>query len=41
MHGVAREQVMKRMEPIREGLPELWPVVESVLARAIDEGWVK
>jgi putative hydrolase of HD superfamily len=26
-HGVGREQVLSRMEPIREGAPALWPYV--------------
>ena len=41
MHGVAREQVAKRMEPIREAVPALWPLVEQVLDRATAEGWLK
>ena len=41
MHGVAREQVARRMEPIRDAAPELWPLVESILERATAEGWVK
>ena len=40
MHGVRREQVRKRMEPIREGMPQLWPVVEQAVERAVAEGWV-
>ena len=41
LNGVARDQVLKRMEPIRETLPELWPFVEAILQRAVSEGWVK
>ena len=41
MHGVAREQVKKRMEPIRDAAPELWPLVEEVLEKATVEGWVR
>jgi putative hydrolases of HD superfamily len=40
MHGVRREQVVKRMEPIRDAMPQLWPLVESALERATAEGWV-
>ena len=41
LNGVARDQVLKRMEPIRETLPDLWPFVEAILQRAVSEGWVK
>jgi putative hydrolase of HD superfamily len=41
LNGVARGQVLKRMEPIRDTLPALWPVVEDILERAVAEGWVK
>ncbi|MBW3629100.1 MAG: HD domain-containing protein [Gemmatimonadetes bacterium] len=40
MHGVPREQVLKRMQPIREAMPELWPAVERALERAAGEGWL-
>lgn len=30
-HGVSRERVLRRMEPIREGAPALWPTVLRVL----------
>ena len=30
-HGITREQVLKRMDPIREGAPALWPFVLQVL----------
>jgi putative hydrolase of HD superfamily len=41
IHGVAREQVLARMRPIEVAMPELWPFVESALARAAREGWVR
>ena len=31
-HGITRSQVLRRMEPIREALPALWPTVESIIA---------
>jgi putative hydrolase of HD superfamily len=40
IHGVKREQVLQRMQPIRDAMPELWPVIESGLERAAAEGWV-
>lgn len=39
-HGVARAQVLRRMEPIREGAPALWPVVVDVVDRACAAGWI-
>ncbi|MBT8404693.1 MAG: HD domain-containing protein [Gemmatimonadetes bacterium] len=33
MHGVARDRVLSRMEPIREVVPQLWPFV----LRTLDE----
>ena len=39
-HGVARAQVLRRMEPIREGAPALWPVVADAVDRACAQGWI-
>lgn len=41
IHGVAREQVLARMQPIRVAMPDLWPFVELSLARAVEQGWVR
>jgi putative hydrolase of HD superfamily len=41
IHGVAREQVLARMQPIRAAMPDLWPFVELSLARAVEQGWVR
>ncbi len=30
-HGISREAILRRMDPIREGLPALWPYVMSVV----------
>ena len=30
-HGITREQVLERMDPIREGAPALWDVVLATL----------
>lgn len=40
-HGVERERVLARMEPIRDALPDLWPFVETKLQEAHDAGWVR
>lgn len=41
MHGVRREQVLQRMQPIHDAIPALWPMVERALQRAAERGWVK
>ena len=40
LHGVTRTAVLRRMEPIREGAPRLWPVVLDAVARAVAAGHV-
>jgi putative hydrolase of HD superfamily len=40
-NGVTREAVLRRMEPIREGAPALWPVVLDAVARATAAGHVR
>ena len=37
-HGVSRDAVLARMEPIREGAPTLWPLVERVVDDAAARG---
>lgn len=39
-HGVSREAVLRRMEPIRDGAPALWPVVLDAVERATAAGHV-
>ena len=41
IHSVRREQVLKRMEPIRTALPELWPVITGIIDDAYARGWIK
>lgn len=40
IHGVNRKQVMWRMDPVREGTPELWPVVLKIVDEACACGWI-
>ena len=40
-HDVPRTRIEERMEPVRRGLPALWPVVERVLDEAVREGWIR
>lgn len=41
MHGVARDRVRERMQPIARGMPDVWPYVEAALDRAAAAGWVR
>jgi putative hydrolase of HD superfamily len=41
LHDIARPQVERRMAPIRQGLPALWPVVQSILDDACASGILK
>ena len=38
--GVSRDAVLRRMEPIREGAPELWPFVLRVVEEAVADGGI-
>ena len=40
-HGVTRAAVLRRMQPIAEGIPALWPAVVAVLDDAVRVGWVR
>jgi putative hydrolases of HD superfamily len=39
-HAVTRAQVLRRMDPIREGAPALWPMVLEVVERSCQCGWI-
>lgn len=39
-HGVSREAVLRRMDPIRTGAPGLWPVVLDAIDRATRAGHI-
>jgi putative hydrolases of HD superfamily len=39
-HAITRAQVLRRMDPIREGAPALWPVVLDVVERCCQAGWI-
>ena len=39
-HRVTRAQVLTRMEPVRHGTPELWPVVLAIVDDASARGWL-
>ena len=39
-HAITRAQVLRRMDPIREGAPALWPLVLDVVDRSCQAGWI-
>ncbi|HEU0055587.1 MAG TPA: HD domain-containing protein, partial [Longimicrobium sp.] len=39
-HGITRAQVLRRMDPIREGAPALWPTVLEMIDRACAAGHI-
>ena len=39
-HGIRRDQVLQRMDPIRTALPELWPGVLAIIDWACAEGHI-
>lgn len=39
-HGVTASEVQARMEPIREGAPGLWPIVEELLRESAERGYL-
>jgi putative hydrolase of HD superfamily len=40
-HGIARAQVLRRMDPIRAGAPALWPTVLAVVDEAVAAGHLR
>jgi putative hydrolases of HD superfamily len=40
-HGIRRAQVLRRMEPIREAVPSLWPLVLERIEASVRAGWIQ
>jgi putative hydrolase of HD superfamily len=40
-HGITRNQVFHRMEPIRDTLPGLWPMVEAIVGENCSLGHIR
>lgn len=40
-HGVTTAAVLERMQPIRSGTPELWSIVEKIVAEATGRGLLR
>jgi len=41
IHNVTTDKVIKRMEPIKIGMPEIYPMVEKIIEDACAAGWIK
>jgi len=41
IHSVTRDQVMKRMEPVAVGAPELWDFVQQTIEECVEAGYLK
>jgi putative hydrolase of HD superfamily len=41
IHNVTKDKVIKRMEPIKIGMPEIYPMVEKIIEDACAAGWIK
>lgn len=39
-HGIQKEQVVRRMQPIRTALPQLWGYVMEMIDKAVEAGWL-
>jgi putative hydrolase of HD superfamily len=40
-HGITSEQVFWRMQPVQTGAPELWPLVEQIVADCVAAGYLQ
>ena len=40
IHNVTKDKVIKRMEPIKIGMPEIYPMVERIIDEACAAGWI-
>jgi putative hydrolase of HD superfamily len=40
-HGITSGQVLGRMQPVQEGVPELWPLVKQVVADCVAAGYLQ
>ncbi len=40
IHGITREQVLQRMYPVKDGAPDIWPVVEKIVEDCVLAGYL-
>lgn len=41
IHKVTKDKVLKRMEPVKIGMPEVYPMVEKIIEEACTRGWIQ
>lgn len=41
IHDITRAQVLRRMHPIKEGAPALWPLVEQIIEECVLAGYLQ
>lgn len=41
VHGINQQQVKQRMSPIKSGTPEIWPLVEQLIADCVEKGFLR
>ncbi len=41
LHGIRRSQVMQRVAPVKESIPDLWDWLESSIDRCVEAGYLK
>jgi putative hydrolase of HD superfamily len=41
LHGIRRTQIMQRMAPVKDGIPDLWDWLESSIDRCVKAGYLK
>lgn len=41
LHGITERQVMQRMAPVQEGTPQLWELVEQIVADCLKAGYLQ
>ncbi|WOB41947.1 HD domain-containing protein [Thermoleptolyngbya oregonensis NK1-22] len=40
LHGITCDRVLGRMQPVKQGAPALWPVVEALIHQAVAAGYL-
>lgn len=40
LHGISRDRVLKRMQPVEAGAPELWAFVQQVIEECVTAGYL-
>ncbi|WP_205369948.1 HD family hydrolase [Thermoleptolyngbya sp. PKUAC-SCTB121] len=40
LHGITCDRVLGRMQPVKQGAPALWPIVEALIHQAVAAGYL-